>query len=62
MHRIFPSTGYFGLYYCLQRFPADEWDIKLCGFSWEGWKRHSWDGERRWVETHVAGGRVSLIG
>ena len=62
MHRIFPSTGYFGLYHCLQTFPADQWDIKLCGFSWVGWKRHSWDGERQWVERQVASGRVTVIG
>ncbi|WFS01320.1 glycosyltransferase family 29 protein [Rhizobium tumorigenes] len=61
MHRIFPSTGYFGLYHCLQQFSADQWDIKLCGFSWEGWKRHSWDGERQWVANHVAEGRLTLI-
>lgn len=62
MHRVFPSSGYFGIYYCLQRFPAEQWDVKLCGFSWEGWKRHSWQGERHWVEAHVATGRLSLIG
>ena len=62
MYRVFPSTGFFGLYHCLQRFPPDQWDIKLCGFSWEGWKRHSWDGERRWVEMHAASGRLAVIG
>ena len=62
MHRVFPSTGFFGLYYCLQTFPAEQWDIKLCGFSWEGWKRHSWDAERQWAETYVANDRLALIG
>lgn len=62
MHRIFPSTGFFGVLYCLRNFPAEMWDIKLCGFSWEGWKRHSWDGERQWVENHVASRRLVLLG
>lgn len=61
MHRVFPSTGYFGVYHCLRSLPVEEWDIKLCGFSWEGWKRHSWDNERRWVAEHVAAGRLALI-
>lgn len=61
MHRVFPSTGFFGVYHCLDRFQAEEWDVKLCGFSWEGWKRHSWDGERRFVADHVESGRLTLI-
>lgn len=47
---IFPSTGYFGIRYALQRFPAQEWNVEICGFSWEGWKRHAWGDERAWVE------------
>lgn len=61
MHHVFPSTGYFGISYCIQTFPAAEWDIHLCGFSWEGWKRHAWDGEKRWVERHVASGRLRIL-
>lgn len=61
MREVFPSTGYFGIRYILETFAREEWDVKLCGFSWEGWKRHAWADERRWVEDKVASGRVSLL-
>lgn len=47
---VFPSTGYFGIRYALERFPPDAWDVEICGFSWQGWKRHAWGDERAWVE------------
>jgi len=46
---VFPSTGFFGIRYALQHFPASAWHIVICGFSWEGWSRHAWLDERRWV-------------
>jgi len=61
MHQIFPSTGFLGIAYTLAKFPASEWDVKLCGFSWEGWKRHDWQKERIWVENRIADDRLSLI-
>ena len=61
MHKVFPSTGFLGIRYALARFPASEWDVKLCGFGWEGWKRHDWQNERAWVENKIANDRVSLI-
>jgi hypothetical protein len=53
MTKVFPSTGYFGIRYVLREFPSDIWEIHLCGFTWEGWKRHAWGDERRWVQTMV---------
>lgn len=50
LKKIFPSTGYFGIRYALEHFPAEDWDVEICGFSWEGWKRHAWGDERAWVE------------
>ncbi|NLS20156.1 hypothetical protein HGP16_26845 [Rhizobium sp. P40RR-XXII] len=61
MRDVFPSTGFLGICYTLANFPASEWDVKLCGFSWEGWKRHDWQNERVWVENKIANGRVSLL-
>ncbi len=61
MRQLFPSTGFFGIRYALSQLPADEWDVKLCGFSWEGWKRHAWLDERRWVADRIASGRISLL-
>lgn len=46
----FPSTGYFGIRYALERMPAEDWDVEICGFSWQGWKRHAWSDERAWFE------------
>ena len=61
MRKVFPSTGFLGIRYTLANFPASEWDVKLCGFSWEGWKRHDWRNERAWVENKIATDRVSLL-
>ncbi|MBN9077893.1 MAG: hypothetical protein BGN87_22880 [Rhizobiales bacterium 65-79] len=60
MKYIFPSTGYFGIRYVLDEFQADAWSINLCGFSWEGWKRHAWGDERRWAERLAEEGRINV--
>jgi hypothetical protein len=52
--RTFPSTGYFGIRYALEQCPADEWDVEIAGFSWQGWQRHAWADERSWLERKVA--------
>ena len=61
MRELFPSTGFLGIGYVLDRFAPSEWDIKLCGFTWEGWKRHPWHQERAWVEDKIANGRLDMI-
>ncbi|WP_034657825.1 hypothetical protein [Chelativorans sp. J32] len=53
MRSVFPSTGYFGIRYALERLPAEEWDVEIAGFSWEGWRRHAWGDERAWVMRKV---------
>jgi hypothetical protein len=60
MKYIFPSTGYFGIRYVLDEFQTDAWSINLCGFSWEGWKRHAWGDERRWAERLAEEGRINV--
>lgn len=59
--KVFPSTGYFGIYYTLSRFPASEWDFTLCGFGWSGWKKHAWGDERKWIEEKVLQGLLQVI-
>ncbi|ENN87373.1 hypothetical protein RHSP_26896 [Rhizobium freirei PRF 81] len=56
-----PSVGFFGIRYVLSILSACEWEVKLCGFSWDGWKRHSLLDERRWVEDKMASGRISIL-
>ncbi|WP_245429594.1 glycosyltransferase family 29 protein [Mesorhizobium sp. DCY119] len=48
--RTFPTTGYFGIRYALERMPAETWDVEIAGFGWQGWKNHTWDQEREWVQ------------
>ena len=59
--KVFPSTGYFGIYYALSRFPPEEWDISVCGFSWQGWKKHAWGDEREWIEEKVRQGLLRVV-
>lgn len=61
MEKIFPSTGFLGIRYMLEKYPSESWDIKLCGFTWQGWKRHKWDSEKDWVDRQIASGRLSLL-
>jgi hypothetical protein len=37
----------------LDDFSSENWNINLCGFTWEGWKRHAWADELRWAEGLV---------
>lgn len=59
MREVFPSTGYLGLRHIFHHLPTHR--VELCGFSWEGWKRHAWSDERGWVEKQVADGRLTMI-
>jgi len=61
MSKIFPSTGFFGIWYMLKKCPQESWNVKICGFTWEGWKRHTWGDELNWVEQKVQSGRISII-
>ncbi|MEO5325269.1 glycosyltransferase family 29 protein [Mesorhizobium sp. CC13] len=58
--RLFPSTGFIGIKYALERFQHPEWQVELFGFSWEGWKRHAWEGERTWISDKIASGNISM--
>jgi hypothetical protein len=59
-YKVFPSTGYLGTRYALDRFPAPEWRIELLGFSWAGWKRHDWAGEEDWMRRKEQEGLLDL--
>jgi len=61
LSKTFPSTGFFGIFYMLGKCPQESWNVKICGFTWEGWKRHAWGDERSWVEQKIEAGRISLI-
>jgi len=61
MRKIFPSTGFFGIWHMLGKCPEESWEAKICGFTWEGWKRHNWADERNLVEQKVKSGRISLL-
>lgn len=57
----FPSTGYLGIWDCLQRFDMERWQIDLCGFTWQGWKHHNWSLEEQWVRLHMSQGKLHFL-
>jgi len=61
MREVFPSTGYLGLRHVFHHFPAPQYHVEICGFSWEGWKRHAWANERGWVEKKMSNGLLFKI-
>ncbi|MDH7788694.1 hypothetical protein QBD01_004740 [Ochrobactrum sp. 19YEA23] len=61
MKQMFPSTGFFGVWHMLRTFPSTDWEIQLCGFSWQGWKHHAWAAERHWIEERASSGQIRLL-
>jgi len=58
---IFPSTGFVAIVHALERYPAVEWRVEICGFGWHGWKRHDWQAERIWVDRQMAASSIRFI-
>lgn len=56
MRMLFPSTGYLGIRYALERLLKPGGRIEICGFGWQGWKRHPWTLEKSWIEGKIQNG------
>ena len=54
-----PSSGFIAIHRTLARAGSAEY-VTLCGFTFEGWRGHSWDAERRWVLEREREGRVTV--
>ena len=57
----FPSTGYLGIWDCLKQFDLAEWEIYICGFTWQGWKHHAWSTEEKWVRERIDEGTCHFL-
>lgn len=57
----FPSTGYLGIWDCLKHFDLSEWEVYLCGFTWQGWKQHDWSSEEKWVRARISEGTCHFL-
>ena len=56
-----PSTGFIAIHRTLTRAGAGPTErVTLCGFTFEGWRGHSWDAERRWVLEREREGRLTV--
>lgn len=55
-----PSTGFVALFRTLLGADEDGRRVELCGFTFEGWRGHSWEAERRWVGARAAEGRLTV--
>jgi len=61
LRQWFPSTGYLGIWDCLHRFDLSEWEIYICGFTWQGWVGHCWSTEKTWVYQRVKEGTCHFL-
>lgn len=61
LYKKFPSTGYLALWMAIHDRSFQGWDVKLCGFGFEGWKRHQWDYEKEWVSARIQEGLLSFF-
>ncbi|MDQ2947592.1 MAG: hypothetical protein M3Y27_16945 [Acidobacteriota bacterium] len=56
--RKVPSTGYFGVHHLMATFPGAL--LELFGFTWQGWRWHDWDFEKREMLKYEQGGRLNI--
>ncbi|MDQ0997071.1 hypothetical protein QFZ34_002253 [Phyllobacterium ifriqiyense] len=56
--KIFPSSGVLAIRYVIETLGTDSTRVEFCGFSWQGWKRHSWGNEQHWVDEQIQQGRI----
>lgn len=62
LSKVFPSSGLLAIRYAIETLRTDSTRIEFCGFSWQGWKRHSWGNEQHWVDEQIQEGRISPLG
>lgn len=58
---VFPSSGLLAIRYTIETLRSESTQIQFCGFSWQGWKRHSWSNEQHWVDEQVQLGKISPL-
>ncbi|MHC1547750.1 glycosyltransferase family 29 protein [Phyllobacterium sp. K27] len=61
LSKVFPSSGLLAMRYAIETLRTDSTQVEFCGFSWQGWKRHSWGNEQHWVDEQVQQGRISPL-
>lgn len=44
-----PSTGFLAIKYVLNLYPEEQ--IRLYGFTWQGWSGHPWQAEYDWLSS-----------
>lgn len=58
---IVPSSGLVVIAHVLSNVAAAGDRVSLAGFGHEGWQWHPFAAERRWVDAHVAAGRLDRL-
>ena len=55
------STGFLAMTYFLNNREYSNYDIYMCGFTFEGWSGHSWNKEKRCVLDLKSDSKIHLI-
>ena len=58
---VVPSSGLIVIAHVLANIAAPGDRVSLAGFGHEGWEWHPFAAERRWVDAHVAAGRLDRL-
>lgn len=58
---VFPSSGVLAIRYAIEELKPDKSTIEICGFSWDGWKRHAWGNEQMWVDKQIKEGKLTPL-
>lgn len=56
-YRLVPSTGFFAIHHLMT---LRALAIELFGFSWQGWRWHDWEYERRTIASYVRDGHLKV--
>lgn len=59
LSRKFLSAGVMAIYYATNSIPEDS-SISIFGFSFQGWKRHDWTAEAKYIKSLADSGRVRI--
>jgi hypothetical protein len=56
----FPSSGIMTIISCIHQYKNSA-KVEIYGFGFKGWKRHDWNGERRYIQELAANEALTMI-
>lgn len=55
------TTGFIAMYYFLNNEKYINYDIYLCGFTFQGWSGHDWEQEKKYILNLIANQKIYTL-